>query len=278
MLPTFLVIGAQKAGTTALHQYLRAHPETLVSRPKELKFFIAEGNWVRGLDWYEHQFVAPPDRPAPTAVGESSPDYARFPRFAGVPERISSVLPDVRLIYLVRDPVERIRSAYQHALANGVEHRPIDTAVRNEPSYLDDSRYAAQIDRYLTCFDPAQLLVVESGALRTDRTATLARVANHLGIDPDRFPARAVSREAYTSDDRTAHRGWAVRARRLPGSNRLWSHAPDRVRARLRSRVEREVDADELVLAPDTVDWIRTELSPDRSRLVAWVPDAVSWW
>jgi len=278
MLPNFLVIGAQKAGTTALHQYLRAHPETLVSRPKELKFFLVEGNWGRGVDWYDQQFVVPPGRPEPTAVGESSPDYTRFPRFAGVPERIAAVVPDVRLVYLVRDPVERIRSAYQHALANGVERRPIDVAVRNETSYLDDSRYAAQLDRYLACFDPAQLLVLDSGALRTDRTATLTRVASHLGIDPEGFPARAVAREAYTSDDRTAHHGWAVRLRRVPGFDRLWSRAPDRARARLRAQVEREVRAEELVLAPDTVDWIRAELELDRGRLVAWVAEAASWW
>jgi hypothetical protein len=278
MLPTFLVIGAQKAGTTALHQYLRAHPETLVSRPKELKFFLAEGNWARGVGWYRQQFEVPDDHPPPKAIGETSPDYTRFPRFSGVPERIASLVPDVRLVYLVRDPVERIRSAYQHALASGVEHRPIDVAVHDEASYLDDSRYAAQLDRYLACFDPAQLLVIDSDALRTERPATLTRIAYHLGIDPHRFPAPAIAREAYTSTDRGAHHRWAVRARRLPGVDRIWSVTPDRARARLRARVERPVGAGELRLAPDTVAWIRTELASDRARLLERVPSAAAWW
>lgn len=102
MRPNLVVIGAAKCGTTSLHEYLNAHPQIAMSREKELDFFVAEKNWSRGLDWYEAQFEDAPIR------GESSVSYAAFPEYQGVPERIVRALPDARVIYLVRDPVERV--------------------------------------------------------------------------------------------------------------------------------------------------------------------------
>ena len=103
MLPNLIVIGAPKGGTTSLHHYLGAHPDVFMSRRKELGLFDRE-DWRDRVEWYERQF---PDRPRGYA-GESSPAYSMHPTVAGVPERIHELLPDARLIYLVRDPVERL--------------------------------------------------------------------------------------------------------------------------------------------------------------------------
>ncbi len=111
-LPTFVIIGAQKCGTTALHSYLARHPEISMSRPKELDFFVAEKNWDRGLDWYRQRWNGP-DKPI---RGESSPNYTAYPNFDGVPERMVELLPDIKLIFMVRDPVDRVRSSYIHAV------------------------------------------------------------------------------------------------------------------------------------------------------------------
>src|SRR5690242_1505303 len=110
MLPNFLVIAPPKTGSTSLHRYLEAHPEVFMSEQKELRFFIEQRNWNRGLAWYERHFR---NAAGAKAVGEASPGYALYPLYQGVPERIASVLGTrCRFLYVVRNPVDRIRSHY----------------------------------------------------------------------------------------------------------------------------------------------------------------------
>src|SRR5213078_3047078 len=111
-LPNLVVIGAQKCGTSGLHYYLSLHPEVSMSRPKELNYFIEERNWPRGVDWYRRHFD-----PRARVRGESSPNYTAYPQHEGVPKRMHSLLPDARLIYLVRDPLERIAAHWVHNYA-----------------------------------------------------------------------------------------------------------------------------------------------------------------
>jgi hypothetical protein len=170
VLPTFLVIGAAKSGTTSLVHYLRGHPQVHLA-DFELHYFVAERRWRLGPAWYQAQFKGAGDE---VAVGEKSPSYARHPYYRGVPGRIAALLPDVRLVYLVRHPLRRIRSEYLHRTLNGKERRPLDEAVLANPTYLDTSRYALQIEQYLQHFDRTQLLVLTAEGLRQARAATLA--------------------------------------------------------------------------------------------------------
>src|ERR671915_544163 len=98
MLPNLIVIGAMKSGTTSLHNYLSLHPEIFMTEVKEPSFFTLEGNWWRGREWYEAQFPV-----AAKIRGESSPDYTKHPRHAGAPERMHAMIPDAKLVYLLRD-------------------------------------------------------------------------------------------------------------------------------------------------------------------------------
>jgi hypothetical protein len=184
-LPNFLVIGAFKSGTTSLFEYLRSHPQVYMPEAKELGFFVAEHNWGRGLGWYRDQF-----RPAGAAlaIGEASPAYSCHPLYAGVPARIASTLPGARLVYLVRHPVARMRSHYLHRVANGYEDRPFRRAVLETPAFIELSRYATQLERYLDYFDRAQILVVSREALLSDRRRTVRRVFEFLGVDPAWLP------------------------------------------------------------------------------------------
>lgn len=192
-LPTMLVIGAMKCGTSALHHYLSLHPEISMAREKEVNFFFGPeqpphddesewwrtGLWHRGLGWYANRFAD-----GYAVRGESSPGYTdpSHPEAAG---RIARVVPDVRLVMLVRDPVERAVSQWAHHVRDGDERRPVEEALLDPASqYLDRSRYHASLAPYLSRFDPEQLLVVVQERLLADRRGELSRVFAHVGADP----------------------------------------------------------------------------------------------
>lgn len=179
-LPNLVVIGAQKCGTSGLHYYLSLHPEISMSRPKELNFFIAERNWSRGVDWYGRHFD-----PRARVRGESSPNYTAFPQHTGVVERMHELLPEARLIYLIRDPLERIAAHWVHNYAKRRERGDLRaTLLHPQTSYLARSQYYMQLEQFLHRYDRERLLVIEQNELRDERAATLRRVFEFVGVDP----------------------------------------------------------------------------------------------
>jgi len=210
-LPNFVVIGAMKAGTTSLYQYLKGHDEVFMPAIKELDFFVAEANWCRGIEWYRRQFHA---AGAARARGEASPLYTQFPTHDGVPERMSRVLPGVRLVYVVRDPIERMRSHYEHLVITGAEKSPPEVALLDNPVYLECSRYAMQLQRYLDHFPREQILVVTSEALKSERRATVERVYEFIGVDPTHLP-EVLGTEFYQTARRRTYPPAVLWARRL---------------------------------------------------------------
>ena len=246
MLPNFLIIGAMKAGTTSLHAYLADHPQVHMAPTKELHFFVESLNWSRGVDWYERQFEGAGDA---IAVGEASPSYSGATYYPGVPQRIAAVLPDVRLVYVVRHPVERMRSMYLHQLAIGEERRPAVEAFADDEPYLNTSRYRWQLDRYLEHFDRDRLLVVTAEALRDDRAATLHRVFSFLGVEEDYRPAGLDVERHRTEHKRVPTRAGAV-VQRLPVPRTLTRAAPASLRRWVRSQTMRPITASPLAEIP----------------------------
>jgi hypothetical protein len=206
-LPGFLVIGAQKAGTTALYAYLRWHPEITGPSWKEVSFF--DRHWWRGEAWYRGQF---PLRAGERLVGEASPSYLFHPL---APERARSVVPDARLIALVRNPVDRAYSQYQHEVALGREPLSFEDALAAEErrtrgeverlvadprafsrawwdhTYAARGRYAEQLERWLAVFPHEQLLVVATEELGEAPPETYASILDFLGAAPhalDEYP------------------------------------------------------------------------------------------
>ena len=179
MLPNLIVIGAERCGTTSLHRYLGAHPEIFMAKSKELDFFVTELSWRRGRGWYEKQF-----RNGSRVRGESSPSYTAYPVHKGVAERMAALVPDAKLVYLVRDPIERTLSGYHHQRALALENRPLAAALSdtNESRHIWRSRYAAQLELFLEHFPLEQILVVDSHELRTRRRETLTRIFRFLGV------------------------------------------------------------------------------------------------
>jgi hypothetical protein len=178
-LPNLIVIGAQKCGTSGLHYYLSLHPEISVSRPKELNFFIAERNWPLGLDWYRSHFDA-----TAKVRSEASPNYTAYPQHLDVPERMHSVVPDAKLLYMVRDPIDRIAAHWVHNYAKRREKGDLrSTLMHPNTSYLTRSHYHAQLQRFLRLYPREQVLVIEQEELRNRRLETLRRVFDFAGVD-----------------------------------------------------------------------------------------------
>lgn len=223
VLPDFLVIGAMKAGTTSLYHYLEAHPSVFMPPVKELDFFVERGNWGRGIDWYRRQFEGAAGF---AAVGEASTAYSKHPVVRGVPERVAMHVPGCRLVYVVRDPVERIASHYRHRWANGSERAPIEDAVFRDPVYLACSRYAEQVRRYLDHFPREQLLVLTAEDLRHDRAATVGAVYRFLGVEPG-FRPPDLGEEHYRAESRATYPPAVWRLRKV-----LKRHVPAAKRAK----------------------------------------------
>jgi len=196
-LPDFLILGAQKAGTTALYAYLRWHPEITGPSFKEVSFF--DRHYAKGERWYRAHM---PVRRR-SLVGEASPSYLFHPL---APERVAGMLPGARLITLLRNPVDRAFSHYQHEVALGREPLSFEDAVDREdermqgelermlrdPSYFSlawwnytyvaRGRYAEQLERWFAAFPREQLLVLFTEELSADTAATYRRVLDFLGV------------------------------------------------------------------------------------------------
>lgn len=205
-LPNLIVIGAQKCGTSVLHYYLSLHPEVSMSKPKELNYFIEERNWPRGESWYRRQFDA-----RAKVRGEASPNYTAYPQHVGVPERMHSVVPDARLIYVVRDPLERIAAHWVHNFAKRREKGDLAATLRHpNTSYLVRSQYAMQLQQFLNHYPRESVLVLDQADFRRERSATLRKVFGFVGADPD-FNHPGFERERHATSRKTRASRLAVR-------------------------------------------------------------------
>jgi hypothetical protein len=206
-LPDFLVIGAQKAGTTALYAYLRWHPEIGGPFWKEVSFF--DRHWARGEAWYRGQF---PLRRHGRLAGEASPSYVFHPL---APDRVASLVPDVKLIVLLREPGERAYSHYQHEVALGREPLSFEDALGAEDerlrgeverlsadpkafsfawwnhTYASRGLYADQLELWFELFPREQVLALTTDELGARPAETYATVLSFLGATPhalDSYP------------------------------------------------------------------------------------------
>jgi hypothetical protein len=235
-LPTFLVIGAMKCGTTSLHHYLGQHPEIFVPSMKETNFFSPPEEFPYSPGSQRIETLADYERlydPAFAVRGDTSPSYADAPRHKGVPERIKAVLADAKLIYLVRDPIARTLSHYHHRVSVEREERTLAQALGelSDPCspYTCSSFYARQLEAYLRHFPQERILVVDQTDLLRDRRATLREIFAFLSVDEsfvspefeEEF-AKVDGLRTYTNFVILVRRARATPLQRLPRSWRVF--------------------------------------------------------
>lgn len=219
VLPDYLIIGAQRCGTTSLQALLTQHPNIRPPRLRKGVHYFDTG-FRRGANWYRSQFplAATMGRGGSAAkrmfTGEASPYYLFHP---SVPGRIASVLPNIKLIVLLRDPVERAISHHKHEQRRGFEELGLEAALDAEAdrlageeerlladpffnsfahqhfSYVTRGHYADQLGRYLAVFPSSHLLVLEAEALWSAPASTIREISSFLELpdwEPDSFPRR----------------------------------------------------------------------------------------
>jgi Sulfotransferase domain len=226
-LPNLIIIGAQKCGTTSMHSYLHRHRQIAMSRRKELDFFIEKRNWSKGVDWYASQF------PEGSVIrGESSPNYTWARQFPGVPARMHSVVPRARLLFMVRDPVDRLISHWVHNYSHGREKRPLAEAALDR-RYLERSMYWSQVSAFLEFYPRSQLMVVTMDELHRQCRATMMKVFDFLEVERDfRSPMIAIRRNRSSRKRRKNRVGDWIATTQLA---RRIDSLPDRWRSPLRN-------------------------------------------
>ena len=204
-LPSFIIIGTQKGGTTSLFHYLSQHPQLLPSYRKEVHYFDGglkpkRDNFALGERWYRSNFPLRRHMRADQQAFEASPLYLFHPL---APQRIHDLLPDAKLILLLREPTERALSHYFHQSRKGRESLPVTEALQGEEarlapvlaehhykhqnfmhfSYKLRGHYAEQIRRYQALFPAENLLILGSEQFFADPHAALKRVFEFVGVD-----------------------------------------------------------------------------------------------
>jgi hypothetical protein len=193
-LPDFVVIGTQKGGTSYFYDLLTEHPLVSRAAAKELHFF--DNKFAEGVGWYRRCFSEGKHVDGHrTITGEASPSYLFDPQ---VPERMAQIVPEARLIALLRNPIDRAYSHYQMEVRRGKEERSFKDATQEEMTsvegegntvdvphaYLRRGLYAEQLERFSFFADRARLLVIKSENLFTRRLEVLERVWRFFRLAP----------------------------------------------------------------------------------------------
>lgn len=260
-----LVIGAAKSGTTTLFEHLRRHPEVWIPSSKEVPYFCEDKLFSE--EWQTHLEQTFADAPSDKLWGTVTPQYMAGSLLGGgrgglpgigheriVPERIHARLPDVKMVAILRDPIERCMSAYQMSVRRGLEARSFDAVVehllnddvlvlaRHAPveanSHVVVGEYARILAGYLAVFPAEQLLIVFNNDLDREPLALMRRVFSHIGADPDFVPSnlharyQPVNARARRRSLDPDHMRSAI-GKRLPYLRSLWRRMPTAERERL---------------------------------------------
>jgi hypothetical protein len=249
--PNLFIVGAMKAGTSSLHAALRQHPQVFMSVPKEPAYFIEPCKRPRDLygnsdtedqclATYLNLFAGATHQ---AYVGEASTHYTKLPTLSGVAERIHAFNPNARIIYLVRDPVERTISHYWWNCRRHAEVRsPLD-AILGNPEYLAFSHYAMQIGAYRQLFSPEQIWLMTFEELCAAPAEHMGKLYEWLGVRPPADREVELARENVTPGTIVQQR---VRSLAKLRKSRLYAPVskiiPKPLRTMMRAANELEVD------------------------------------
>lgn len=255
-IPNLFIVGAMKSGTTSLHNYLDTHPDIFMSKkPKETQYFVTELNWSKGENWYLSLFESAGNA---KIIGESSTDYTKLPRYQGVVQRIATFNPESRIIYIIRDPVERSISNYWWQVQFSAEGRDMLTAMKKVQDITDISYYAMQLKPYIETFGRERVMALTLEELKSSPTKTLQNLFQWLGVDSSFVPPSLEKRYNVSPEAVPTVRGARIISQ-LKGSP-VWDwlkrSIPPSTRQKLIKMLSRPVERDESYVDA-TIEYLR---------------------
>lgn len=239
----FIIIGAQKCGTTSLASQLAQHPEICFSKTKEPEYFNRVFEWHSRLNSYHAMF----DPANGQILGESSTMYTALPEWQDTHARLFAYHPEIKLIYIMRDPVERTISNYAHDFVRGIVKETIDQAILHRPYYVNRSRYAYQIRPYLDLFGPDQILLLVFEEYIADPQATLRRIAEFLDFPAVGFEDVGLNNEHKTVGSWYLKYSWARKVAGTELFQGIRPHIPVRIRKPIRNALSNRLSAKPMI-------------------------------
>lgn len=178
LLPDFIIIGAMKSATSTLQEQLARQPGIFMCDPKEPNFFSDDSQYGRGIEWYSSLFspAIPGD-----LMGEASTHYTKLPTHGETISRMHAVVPDARLVYVMRHPIDRLVSHYVHEWSMGNIHCGINDAVRKFPEMIAYGEYSLQLAPYFEVYGRDNILPVFFDRLTRAPQSELERVCRFIG-------------------------------------------------------------------------------------------------
>jgi len=267
-LPDFLIIGAMKRGTSTLQAQLAAHSGIFMTMPKEPNFFSDDDIYARGLPWYESLFD--PAMPG-DLKGEASTHYTKRPTYPKSLDRMAAVLQAPKLIYMIRNPVDRAVSHYVHEWTMGNVSTDLDSALDTYPELISYGCYGWQIAPFAKRFGADSILIISLEEMHRDNQAVLERVGAFL----------ALSEPLFWQPDLGRMNAGADRIRRLPLHGLIFDNTvatwarrtlvPQALRDRIRQRRQM---SEAPKFSPESIQRLETVFAEDHARLIALFPEA----
>ncbi|MEL7142628.1 MAG: sulfotransferase [Cyanobacteria bacterium J06643_4] len=227
--PHFIIIGAMKCATTTLHEQLSAQPGVFMSEPKEPNFFSNDEQFQRGIGWYRSLFA---EAQPGDLCGESSTHYTKLPTYPDSVSRLRQHVPNVKLIYVMRHPIERLISQYMHEWSRRTVSGTLSQSLKQRPELYQYSQYSMQLRPYLEAFGAENVLPVFFERVRQFPQEELARIGEFIGCSQ---PAiwQSESGHQHSTSQRLRESAWrdaivnapvlsAIRKQFVPQSFRQW--------------------------------------------------------
>lgn len=262
MPPEFMLIGASKCATSSIIEWLRRHPSVFVTQPKEPGFFNRDEVFAKGLDWYYELYR---DAKPGQVRGEGSNLYTAAAMYPETVGRVKRACPHLRLVYVVRDPIARIRSLWIQIRAQaGGDHVDADinkAIYRQYDTLIDTSLYYRQLQIYLRHYNRTDVHIALYEEFRSDPLSVMKAICKHIGVDPDELPSEVL--HVNPSGQKTLVSPWLGRLRRWPASRTIRRLMPEGMKAIGRSLLPRVQVGDR-----------RSTLTAEsRSQIAKWVSD-----
>ena len=286
-MPNFMLIGAAKAGTTSLHYYLNQHPEVFFPKEKELQFFTDDALYEKGSEYYwKHYFDGAHRFPA---RGEATPFYLH--RASIVIPRLKVFFPEpMKFIVILRDPVKRAWSHYQHMVRLGLEPLSFEQALKEEDerirrqptswfSYFSDGLYAHQLEQWFDHYPRENFLVLTQDEMAADVHGVLKRIFSFLEVDADVvIPDLAVKNEASEARSRLLMK---VLMGRGPASNWIKAMIPIHLRRRVGSELRQlntKPVSGPIMASPESVQVLKAAYDHDVAKLELLLNRSFAYW